>query len=314
MKDHEVQLVEETIKRHVSSEAAVISIESRPIGMGLQAVDLVRHNVRLQVNQEEIGISLITKKATYIERSTISLLFSQSANVPYSLSSHPDSLDRSLMCIQDVDYETDYSKLDIDALQQKEMQALACIHRTNIGKEAALPWLPRVDQAHISEMLNTRWKPSWEAAKDNQAFIEEFGAYTVSAIEETAHHIVKDIEAVIQDERTYTLIHNDLNPGNVLVHRNEEVYFIDWEEARYGSLFFDIPLRCSSLKLANDYRDLLCSLGIEIPQTRYEQLFAIASRYLGIRYMSWNLSAWQHNQQAKNDLKKYIGMVIDPLF
>ncbi|MCQ6561233.1 phosphotransferase [Paenibacillus mendelii] len=309
MEVNEVQLLEKTIQRYISPDAGVISIESKSIGMGFQAVDLLRHRVKLHVNGEETCVSFVTKKATYIERSTLSLLYSQAANVPYSLSIDSHAAGRSLLCIQDVDDQTDYGNLDIPSLQMKEMQALAHIHRTNMGNQTALPWLSRVDQAHISKMLNERWRPSWEAAKENKAFIEEYGVHLIAEIEDAAHHIVHDIGVVIQDESTYTLIHNDLNPGNVLVHHNEDVYFIDWEEARYGSLFFDIPLRCSSLKLANEYRD---QLGIEIPQSRYEPLFSIASRYLGLRYMSWNLGAWQHNQQAKDDLKRYIEMVVSP--
>lgn len=308
------ELLKDTIDRFISPDAQMLNIESKPIGMGLQAVELLRHNVKLKVNDEETNISLVTKKATLIERSTLSRLYSQSANVPFSLSNNSITDGRSLICIQDVDYQTDYSKLDIEMLQKKELQSLAYIHRTNMGFKEELSWVPSVDRTHIIEMINRRWKPSWEAPKENTAFIEEFGSHIISKIEDVANSIVNEISAVIDEESTHTLIHNDLNPGNVLVHNNEDVYFIDWEEARYGSLFFDIPLRCSNLKQIRDYRDFLGPLGIEIPQARFEELFSIASRYLGVRYMSWNLSVWHHNQQAKDGLKKYIGMVTNPLF
>lgn len=67
----------------------------------------------------------------------------------------------------------------------------------------------------------------------------------------------------------HTLIHNDLNPGNVLVRRNTEVYFIDWEEARYGSLFLEFPLRCTTRGHAVRYRDYLSELGIPFPESLF---------------------------------------------
>ncbi len=47
-----------------------------------------------------------------------------------------------------------------------------------------------------------------------------------------------------------------------------------------------------------------------IPDHRFYQLYEIASRYLGLRYMSWNLGAWTSNQHAEDDLRKYIDMVV----
>lgn len=112
------------------------------------------------------------------------------------------------------------------------------------------------------------------------------------------------------EESTYTLIHNDLNPGNVLVHNNSDVFFIDWEDARYGSLFLDFPLRCTNPEQEEKYRQFLEDQGVVYSDQHFRHLFTIASRYLGLRYMSWNLGAWSTNRQAKEDLKKYLDMVV----
>jgi aminoglycoside phosphotransferase (APT) family kinase protein len=192
-------------------------------------------------------------------------------------------------------------------LQKKEISALANIHRTNHGLKEELSWLPLADRDHIETMINGRWKPAWEEAKNNERFIEAFGQY-ISEVEAVCSSIANDIEVVLNDESSHTLIHNDLNPGNVLVHNNDDVYFIDWEEARYGSLFLDIPLRFELIQ-ARDYREVLASLGLEIPIKRFEKQYEIASRYLGIRFMTWNLGVWTSNPIAKDGLHKYLNMV-----
>lgn len=136
------QLIEQTINQYVSSDAHILNMESNPIQLGLRAVELLRHHIEFLVNGVQKDISLITKKATFIERSTLSRLFSQGANVPFSLSNEPPTEDRSLICIQDVDYQTDYSHLDMDLLHNKELRALAYIHGTNMGLKKKCPGYP----------------------------------------------------------------------------------------------------------------------------------------------------------------------------
>jgi thiamine kinase-like enzyme len=184
-----------------------------------------------------------------------------------------------------VDYKTDYSNLNLEILLKREQQALAYIHTTNLGLKKEIPWLPFADRNHIKSMINDRWRAAWEIAKNNEQFVEVFGSY-IPIVEEVSKSIIDEIEIVLNDESSHTLIHNDLNPGNVLIHNNNDVFFIDWEEARYGSFYLDIPIRFSDLKQAESYREVLGSLGKEIPYAQFKKQFTIASRYLGIRYMS----------------------------
>jgi hypothetical protein len=314
-------LIKDTVYCFVCPESEVLSIESTPVQAGSRAVELMRNKVVLQRKPGTTGapasvseVSLITKQATFVERSALSRLFSQAANVPFSLTGQPLYEGRSLLCIEDVDCRTDYSKLDIAALQSKEMRALAYIHYTNMGCKCDLPWLPQVDEAYIAKCINEWWRPSWECAKESRVFAETFGTEIISKIEDIAGRIEEDMAPVIHDASTYTMIHNDLNPGNVLVHNNEEIYFIDWEEAQYGSLFMDIPMRCGSLQQAEDYRKYLGFFGCDIPEQHFAKLFPVASRYLGLRFMCWNLGVWQQNEQARSGLIKYMEMVTYPLY
>ncbi|WP_042197643.1 phosphotransferase [Paenibacillus camerounensis] len=315
-----IDLIKDTVYCFISPEAEVLGIENIPMNPGCRAVELMRNRVRLQYgtgtkgSSEQEEIYLVTKQATFAERSALSRLFSQGAKVPFSLSGQPLYEGRSLLCIEDVDGRTDYSRLDMSALQQKETEALAYIHYVNLGCICDLPWLPRVDEAYLAEVINTSWRISWEHARQNAAFTDTFGRETLSAIEEIAGRIVEDMMPVVCAAHTFTMIHNDLNPGNVLVKDNRDVYFIDWEEARYGSLFMDIPMRCGTLQQAEEYRRYLGVLGCDIPQQEFAGLFRTASRYLGLRFMCWNLGVWQENGQARADLVKYMRMVTDPLY
>ncbi|MGM0885226.1 MAG: phosphotransferase [Bacillota bacterium] len=304
-----LKLVQGTVKKFIDPNAEVLSLESTPITMGLQAVELKRHSVLIKILDDTSKLSLVSKNATRIERQVLTRLYSQKASVPFSLSYGSEGEERSLICIQDVDYQTDYRNLNISLLQKSEPKALSHIHISNFGLRKELSWLPEVDSFHIEKMIYERWKPQWQAAKGNEQFTDVFGEY-IPLVEAVANTIFEDLQYVINDEKSHTLIHNDLNPGNVLVHNNTDVIFIDWEEARYGSLFLDIPLRCGTSEQLEEYRKLLSAKNIEIPDDHFNQMYAIASRYLGLRYMSWNLGAWTSNSQAKDDLKKYLDMVV----
>lgn len=316
-----IGLIKDTVYCFISSEAEVLEIESTPMNLGSKAVELTRNKVWLQSGPGMTGraapkeeASLITKQATFVERSALSRLYSQGAKVPFSLSGQPLHEGRSLLCIEDADCRTDYGRLNVPALQHKEMEALAYIHYVNLGCRCDLPWLPQVNEAYLSEVIHTSWSVSWKYARQNPAFAEAFGPETLSAIEGIAGRVVQDMIPVIHDTDTYTMIHNDLNPGNVLVKDDAEICYIDWEEARYGSLFLDIPMRCGTLQQAEDYRRHLGRLGCEIPQQHYAMLFRAASRFLGLRFMCWNLGVWQQNGQARADLAKYMKMVTAPLY
>jgi thiamine kinase-like enzyme len=236
------RIIQATIARFISPNAEILSINDHDLAYGVSAVALKRHEILLRDDNHGRSINLISKKASLIERLVLNRLNDQSANVPFSFTSNMTSNNREYLCMQDVDYETDYSNLDIELLQTKEQLALAHIHSVNFNKFHELSWLPFLDLRYIESVLNEKWIPSWDNAKLDSDFISNFGDF-ITEIEKSAEHIVKDIGKVLRDEGSHTLIHNDLHPGNTLVYKNRDVYFIDWEEAHYGSLYLDVALR-----------------------------------------------------------------------
>lgn len=299
-------LIQESTVQFIAKTAIVLEVDSSPLNKGYQAIHLSRHKVLIDNQGLKEYVSFISKMANKTERRALHRLFLQSANVPYSRTHDIDSDERALICIQDVDYKTDYQNLEFERLQNKEVHALAYIHKMNYGLRSELSWLPLANHEHIEKMIFERWKPAWEEANNNERFFETFGPY-IPEVEAVFGTILNDIDVVLNDESSHTLIHNDLNPGNVLVHNNDDVFFIDWEEARYGSFFLDIPLRFE-LNKAREYREVLASHGLVMPNERFEKLYRIASRYIGLRFMTWCLGSWTSNSNAKDDLLKYLKM------
>jgi fructosamine-3-kinase len=303
------QTIQSTIERYISPTAEILSINDLELAYGLSAVALKRHEIRLRDTNDERTINLISKQATLIERRVLSHLFEQSANVPFSYTPDLISSNRVYLCMQDVDYETDYSHLNYHLLQSNELLALSHIHAVNYQKSDELSWLPFADPNHIEYALNEKWRPSWDEAKLDTDFISTFGQY-ISEVEQSAEYIVKDIQEVLLDQSSHTLIHNDLHPGNTLIYNNKEVYFIDWEEARYGSLYLDISLRFREASQAENYRQLVNSLGLNLSKDIFTRRFHVASRYMGLRYMSWFLQVWKEEERWLNELNKYLKMAI----
>lgn len=303
------QTIQSTIERYISPTAKILSINDLDLAYGLSALALKRHEILIKDNNDERIINLISKQATLIERRVLSRLFEQSANVPFSFTSDLISSNRAYLCMQDVDYETDYSNLNYNLLQSNELLALSHIHAVNYRKSDELSWLPFADLNHIEYALNEKWRPSWDEAKLDANFISEFGHY-ISEIEQSAEYIVKDIKEVLLDQSSHTLIHNDLHPGNTLIYNNREVFFIDWEEARYGSLYLDISLRFTEASQAESYRQLINSQGLNLSKDKFTRRYTVASRYMGLRYMSWFLQVWKEEERWLHELSKYLKMAI----
>jgi hypothetical protein len=101
---------------HNNPAAEILSIETTPIHSGTQAVRLMRHHVQFKIPDQISSISLVSKQAARIEQQVLTWLYSQKANLPSSLSSWPasdhlEAKERSLLCIEDVDCQTDYTNL-----------------------------------------------------------------------------------------------------------------------------------------------------------------------------------------------------------
>ncbi|MEC0260227.1 hypothetical protein [Paenibacillus lautus] len=55
-----LKLVQETVKKFIDPKAEVLSIESKAINMGLQAVELMQHSVLIKILDETSKLSLVS--------------------------------------------------------------------------------------------------------------------------------------------------------------------------------------------------------------------------------------------------------------
>lgn len=304
------RIIQESIKEFVSPLAQIVKIEEQPIKLGLQATEVFRHKVVVQDQGSQKDLFLVTKKASLNERRVLSRLYSQSANVPFNFTSDAEANSPSYVCMQDIDHNTDYRKLNLELIEQKKIpEVMANIHGSNYQLSKELQWLPFANKTYISDMLENRWKPHWEKALNNEEFLEKFHMY-ISDVKAVAATIIDDMESVLSDESSYTLIHTDIHPGNILSTNDNEVFFIDWAEAHYGTFYLDIPLPFRDLESAEKYHQLLSTYNIEIPLIHFSQQYRTASRYIGLRYMAWTLWDWKENPGTLQSLYNYLNLVV----
>lgn len=66
----------------------------------------------------------------------------------------------------------------------------------------------------------------------------------------------KELKKVQKYKKNYVTTHHDLNPKNMIFHKNS-VKFIDWEYTGVNDCFFDLATICVEFKLSNKMKKLL---------------------------------------------------------
>ncbi|MDQ2744863.1 MAG: aminoglycoside phosphotransferase family protein [Chloroflexota bacterium] len=229
----------------------------------------------------------MTKEAELVERRVLALLTAQGQpNVPFSHSADLTTDSPALVCLQDlgdVHLPTVLDSITLEAIR-REAHGLALIHHANRGRADDLAWLPRADRAYIAgAIMETYGQPAWSQALADPAFERQFAPY-IAAVEDAAARIADEMDALDHNDAARTLIHGDINPSNVLLHAGMP-YFIDWQAARYGSFYLDLPHQLHTRDLAESYRAARAALGDEIPADEFGACLRVAAQYIGLRYM-----------------------------
>jgi Ser/Thr protein kinase RdoA (MazF antagonist) len=170
-------------------------------------------------------------------------------------------------------------------------QGLARIHQANMGRGAELAWLPRADHVFFDgSFVLGNWRDEWAQTMAHPRFAQEWGAFT-GPLQAAAAHFLRAMGTIWDDGHSLTLVHGDLHARNVLVDGGMP-YFIDWEHARYGSLYLDLPNYFAPEHLPV-YRGALAELGYAIPADQVLQGYHEASRYVGFKYLGFWLQHWR---------------------
>jgi hypothetical protein len=308
-------LLQATIERFVAPRGSITHVESLPIAAGLSGDVLERFEVVARVDDapvSEVTTRLVVKHASLIERRTLAHLQLQEGggHVPFNYAKDLVSDQPCLVCMQDLgDQNRPYSLDPITPeLQRAEADAWAGIHVANFGRRSDLDWLPLANRAHFDEMIERRFfRPNWERAKTDPAFVARFGDH-IDEVEHVAARIVDDMVAIHDEASSLTLVHTDVNPGNVRL-LNGKPYVIDWGTARYGSFYIDVPHHFDTVERGLIHHAALARRGTAIAEWDYVDRFRIAARYTGLRYIWWTLDGWQTDRSLDAWVDHYLRMI-----
>jgi hypothetical protein len=300
-------LLRTTIVRFVSPVDRITDTAIRALTPGMSGRSISRVRVRyIDDHGLPQATSLILKQASHRERRVLERLQALPArHVPFNHTCSSED-DAGLLCMQDLGEHTRPSSLDpIDpVLEQHEAEALADIHLAHVAAPD-LGWLPAADRDYIERQF---FRPAWERAAQDPAFVEDFGP-VIARVERMADTIVDEMSGLSREDAWRTLVHTDLNPSNVLVWQGYP-YVIDWDMAHVGSLFLDLPHHFPTRAQAERYRLALAERGLPIDRTTFGVAHALAARYIGLRYLWWTLAAWRDDRAAEPWVRHYLGMIL----
>jgi Phosphotransferase enzyme family len=303
-------LLSATVQHMMHQGARILERTSETITRGVSGAEVRRHTVTVRVpDGADTLVSLVTKMSDRIERSTLAHLNAQGQRgVPLSHAHEADRDGPDWICLQDLgdDGRPDLLSPMPDDTLDSEVIGLASIHAANAGRR--LSWLPRADREYARSMIeDVFWLPHWESAVAQNDFHEEFGSW-LPRVEAAATKVVDEVAGLDAEEAGQTLVHTEINPGNVLVH-DRQAFFIDWADAHHGSLYLDVPHHFWTLDLAERYRQALERLGLPIGRSDFEERYRVAARYTALRYMWWTFEAWRDDRDAAEWVLHYFGML-----
>jgi aminoglycoside phosphotransferase (APT) family kinase protein len=103
------------------------------------------------------------------------------------------------------------------------------------------------------------------------------------------------VDEIWQEGTTITLIHGDLHSGNV-VTASGQPYIIDWDHARYGSFYLDLPNLFPGENVRRYYRSLARS-GVVIDERQFAERYCEMGRYVGFKYLAYVLFHWHQRDE-----------------
>jgi aminoglycoside phosphotransferase (APT) family kinase protein len=304
-------ILQETVAQHVSRAARTVQVGALPIEGGYSGAEVRRFDLTLaEEGTDPATVRLVTKRAKLLERRALHYLNAQGqAQVPYSYTPDLATDAPALLCLQDLGSTERPTSLEpvTETVVRHEAAGLAAIHAANWGR-ADLDWLPRADRAYYAQMIEQiAWRPAWEQAVADPGFHALFGP-ELPRIEAAAATIVDEMAALTAEADTLTLVHSDINPGNVLL-RDEVPYFIDWEAVHYGPCYLDVPHHFFTPELAEYYRAALAAQGLVLPAAHFAERWRIAARYTALRYMWWTFDAWREDPAEEVWVRHYFAMI-----
>lgn len=243
------------------------------------------HYLRVEVDGKVTRC--VVKSATLLERRLVTLLQAQNQATPRSLcTTEREGRDWLVMEYADnIPAPTNES----DEWSAPLGEALAKIHASNRGNRPA--WLGPLPPHHpLHVVFADEWAEMYDQLlAENKAFRARYGKYE-KGLRDSWVDFQQAISKVLQSPQEQTLIHTDLTPAHWRQIAGKPV-LIDWEQAKFGPLYLDLP-NLFNEKTVQHYYSALRTFGMEIPKGTFAHNFVSLSRYVGFRYMTVGFSFW----------------------
>lgn len=287
-----------TIHRFIAANAQINDIAEVPGPQGYSGAAVAYYTVTyVPDNGPAQVVRLVTKAAPLQERQVLALLMAQGHPVvpPTYL---PDLIDDQPALICQLDVSPDHQAAPADLMAQAA-QGLAAIHSINRGQQATLGWLPTADDHFLEEVIFADVWAQWHPTVQDPAFAAIFG-WAEPHLKQAMARFKAWNAAQWQHPTALTLIHADMQDNHVLVQAGRP-YFIDWGQARYGSLYLDLP-NYFTRETVPVYHAALLEHGWTIARDEFLQNYGLAGHYLGFKYLGFMLHGWRQDGMAWREM------------
>lgn len=305
-------LIRHWVERFVDGAAVVLSIATLPIEQGASGADIGRVRVTYSCGAESADVDVVLKRCSPLERGVLAHLGRATPrHVPLAVMEESDNGGIGWVGMQDLGNTTRPDSLSplSPRLRRLEAEALADIHADNRTVGGSVQGLPEADRDYYHWAIERQFfRPAWCRSATDRAFRRQL-AWAIDTVEAVAETIVDAMVTLSEDERWCTLIHTDINPSNVLVYDGQP-YFIDWDTARTGPLFLDVPHHFCTRSQAEHYRLALVRRGFTIESAEFTRAYRVAAQYTGLRYIWWTLQGWDGSLTSTRWVDHYLQMIV----
>ncbi len=300
-------LLEKTIQQHVAKDAQLSKATEFAGEQGYSGAAVRYFDVQYKTAvSKTVSIKLVVKDAPLVGRKVLQLLGDQvKTAVPFSSTDDLESETSQPICQQFI--PDPCTELNDDQLPQLA-EKLARIHAQNLGQTAPLGWLPKINISYFQDFIFADWRTQWELTNQDLTFAPKFGALR-SQIDEAANHFLTEMARLHQEAKTLTLIHADLHHDHIRMD-GDQLYLIDFDDARYGSFYLDLP------NLFNEdtvwlYKKALDRLVKTDDDTLFMERFNLVDQYVGFKYMGFSLWRWREGDAGRDQgLTRMIGRAL----
>ncbi|NLI05118.1 MAG: phosphotransferase [Actinomycetaceae bacterium] len=152
-------------------------------------------------------------------------------------------------------------------------------------------------QLHASEHKVDNFFDFWEAAKEFETILLEYGPIEMAEYEILAADMKKLAHYVMQERAEPVLCHNDFSPVNVLVDKQGNFSLIDWEYAGMGDPANDFGTFCVTSEYSEEEVDRAMNIYCEGQPSQEEYRHNLA--YIAFAGWAWYL--WSLVKEAEGD-------------